>query len=245
LFSGSFFTELVRMVALDNTALLGEVRVPRLRLFLTPLVAAIALGCAAVGIWALVSRDFSDNGFRLASQLAWRYAFFVFFLSLVGGPICRIAERFVAGFKAPPDLSRRLVWGFCASYGIYLLSVFLPHVIDPSAGAALMVLFGGLVVAVMAVTVAPLTRRNDKPVLAKARRALLVAATCYFWLCYSIMALARLSGPHRPDAFYDIGLSLMVVGLLVRFADRWFSDFPRPAGSEQTVSNLRQVSLRN
>src|SRR5689334_7628563 len=123
------------MVALDNTALLGPIRVPRLRNFLTPLVAAIAFGCAGVVIWGLASRDFSDNGFRLASQLAWRYAFFVFFLSLVGGPACRITAHFASDFKAPADLSRRLVWGFCASYGIYLLSVFLPHVISPSAGA--------------------------------------------------------------------------------------------------------------
>ena len=233
------------MVALDNTALLGQVRVPRLKLLLTPLVGAIALGSASVVVWALASRDFSDNGFRLASQLAWRYAFFLFFCSLVGGPLCRIAARFVPGFQPPADLSRRLVWGFCASYGIYLLSVFLPHVIRPSAGATLMVLFGGAVVTVMALAVAPLTRLNDRPVLAKGRRALLVAATGYFWLGYSVMALARISGPHRPDAFYDISLSLMVVGLLVRFADRWFSDFGRPAPSEQTVSNLRQIPFRN
>jgi hypothetical protein len=81
---------------------------------------------------------------------------------------------------------------------------------------------------------------NDRPLLAKARRALLVAATGYFWLCYSVMALARISGPHRPDGFYDLSLILMVAGLLARFADRWFSDFPRRP--EQTVSNLRQIS---
>jgi hypothetical protein len=229
------------MVALDNSLLLGPVRVPRLKFMLTPLVGAIALGCAGVVAWALVSRGFSDNGFRLASQLAWRYAAFVFFLTLVGGPLCRITARFVSGFHPPPDLSRRLVWGFCASYGIFLLSVFLPHVIDPSAGATLMILFGGSVVAVMALAVAPLTRFDQRPVLVKARRALLVAATGYFWLCYSIMALGRISGPHRPDAFYDISLCLMVAGLLARFADRWFFDHPLPAG--QTVSNLRQISL--
>lgn len=233
------------MVALDNTALLGHIRVPSLRAFLTPLVAVIALGCAAVASWALVSRGLSDNGFRLASQWAWRYACFVFFLSLAAGPACRLAGRFVSGFAAPPDLSRRLVWGFCASYGVYLLSVFLPHVIEPSAGATFMLLFGGLVVTVMALTVAPSVRFRDRPRLVKARRALLAAAAGYFWLCYSIMALARLSGPHRPDAFYGVSLILMVVALLIRFADRWFSDLPLPAPPEQTMSNLRQISALN
>jgi len=42
--------------------------------------------------------------------------------------------------------------------------------------------------------------------------------------------------------YNTIAIAMMVVGLLVRFADRWFSDFGRPAPSEQTVSNLRQPS---
>jgi len=129
-------------------------------------------------------------------------------------------------------LSRRLVWGFCASYGVYLLSVFLPNIIRLSAGATLMVLFGGLVAGIMALTVAPLERLNFRAPVQKTRRALLVTAAGYFWLCYSIMALARLSGPHRPDAFYDVSLGVMVVGLLVRFADRWLSDHLLPKEPE-------------
>ncbi len=70
--------------------------------------------------------------------MAWRYASVVFFAALVAGPALRIAARFT---HAPTSeaLSRKLVWGFCASYGVYLLSVFLPNVIRPSAGATLMV----------------------------------------------------------------------------------------------------------
>jgi hypothetical protein len=72
---------------------------------------------------------------------------------------------------------------------------------------------------------------------------MLATATAYFWLCYSIMALARIYGPHRPDAFYDISLSLMLVGLLARYAGRWFSDWlPQP---DQKVSNLRHPSVSN
>jgi hypothetical protein len=43
----------------------------------------------------------------------------------------------------------------------------------------------------------------------------------YFWLCYALMALARISGPHRPDAYYGISLCLMVAALLLRYADHW------------------------
>jgi hypothetical protein len=210
------------MVALDNQAFFGQ-RVPHFKLTLGPLVGGIGLGSALLVLGAILMRGFAENGFRLGSQLAWRYASFIFFLALIGGPLCRIAARLFPRLSPPDSLSRRLVWGFCISYGIYLLSVFIPNVIQPSAGAALMVMFGGGVVLVMAVTAAPLARLGRPPVLPNnIRRVLLGTATIYFWLCYSLMALARISGPHRPDDYYGISLCLMVVGLLVRYADRWF-----------------------
>ena len=210
------------MVALDNQAFFGQ-RVPHFKLTLGPLVGGIGLGSALLVLGAILMRGFAENGFRLGSQLAWRYASFIFFLALIGGPLCRIAARLFPRRSPPDSLSRRLVWGFCISYGIYLLSVFIPNVIQPSAGAALMVMFGGGVVLVMAVTAAPLARLGRPPVLPNnIRRVLLGTAAIYFWLCYSLMALARISGPHRPDDYYGISLCLMVVGLLVRYADRWF-----------------------
>ena len=76
----------------------------------------------------------------------------------------------------------------------------------------------------MAATAAPLVRLGEKPILPdKVRRVLLGTAAIYFWLCYCLMALARISGPHRPDAFYGISLSLMIAALLLRYADRWLA----------------------
>jgi hypothetical protein len=218
------------MVALDNSALFGHGKVPRLHFGLGPLVGSIALVAVALVVGALLLRGFAENGFRLGSQLAWRYTALVFFAALFAGPACRIATHFFPDLTPPQSLSRKLVWGFCASYGVYLLSVFLPNVIRLSAGATLMVLFGGGVVLVMALAAAPLKRLGDKVIiLEKVRRVLLGTAAAYFWLCYCIMALARISGPHRPDAFYGISLCLMVVGLLARYADRWvvFRQAPR------------------
>lgn len=226
------------MVALDNSALFGCRKFPRLKFTLGPLVLGIAVAAIILVLGAILARGFSENGFRLGSQLAWRYTSFVFFAALVADPACRVAAHFISAFKAPDSLGRRLTWGFCASYGVYLLSVFLPNVIRPSAGATLMVLFGGGVVLVMALTAAPL---HGDLRLEKIRRAMLGIATAYFWLCYSIMALARISGPHRPDAFYGISLSLMVVGLLARYANHWFSAQP----PVPKVSNLRHPSVSN
>jgi hypothetical protein len=224
------------MVALDHFALFGQRRGSHRKLNLAPLVGAIALGALVLVLGSILLRGFSENGFRLGSQLAWRYASFVFFAALVAGPACRVAGRFFPNLSEPAGLSARLVWGFCASYGIYLLSVLLPNVIRPSTGALLMVLFGGGVALVMAAAAAPLKRLADTPIIAeKIRRVLLGTAAIYFWLCYSLMALARISGPHRPDAYYGISLCLMVVALLARYADRWFArhapkDPASPAG---------------
>jgi hypothetical protein len=221
------------MVALDHSALFGDRKHSHLRLPLGSLVGGIALIAAALVLSSIFLRGFSENGFRLGSQLAWRYTCFVFFAALVAGPACRIAARFFPNLTAPDTLSRKLVWGFCASYGVYLLSVFVPNVIRPSAGAALMVLFGGSVALVMAATAAPLKRLGRQPVIPESmRRVLLGTATIYFWLCYCLMALARISGPHRPDGFYGLSLCLMVMGLLARFADRWFANrqASEPAG---------------
>jgi hypothetical protein len=230
------------MVALDDAAHFGHKIVPRLKFMFGPLVAGITVVAIGLVLGAILARGFSENGFRLGSQLAWRYASFVFFAALVVDPACRMAARFFPAFKMPQDTGRKLLWGFCASYGVYLLSVFLPNVIHPSLGATLMVLLGGGVALVMALVAAPL--RGDRAARwEKARRAILGTAMAYFWLCYSLMALARISGPHRPDAFYDISLSLMVVGLLARYADHWFAHWsPQP---EQKVSNLRHPSVSN
>jgi hypothetical protein len=211
------------MVALDNSSLIGTGRKSGLpRLNLGPLVGGIGLLAVLLVVGAILLRGLSENGFRLGSQLAWRYTSFVFFAALVAGPVCRIAAR-TGYFTCPENLSRKLVWGFCVSYAVYLLSVFLPNVIRLSAGATLMVVFGGTVAAVMALTVAPLKRLGGAPLIGeKTRRAMLSTATIYFWSCYALMALSRLYGPHRPDAFYGVSLCLMVVGLLLRYADRWF-----------------------
>jgi hypothetical protein len=223
------------MVALDNAALLGQpVRAPRLRFSLAPLVGAVALGAAMIVMGAVFTRGFTDNGFRLGSQLAWRYTSLVFFAAMVAGPLCRIAARFVPSFTAPESLGRKLVWGFCASYAIYLLSVFVPNVIDVSAGATLMVLFGAGVALVMAVTVMPLRRHGRAVMAERLRRTFLGTATSYFWLCYALMGLAHISGPHRPDAFYGISLCLMVAALLVRYADHWVS--PANAARSQVAT---------
>ena len=50
-------------------------------------------------------------------------------------------------------------------------------------------------------------------------RTMLQVGMATFWLVYAATGLAHISGPHRPDMFYGFSLSLMVIALLLRFAD--------------------------
>lgn len=220
------------MIALDRPVFLG--RLPHLKADLGALVGGIVLAAVILVAGSIFFHGFSENGFRQASRWAWRYASLIFFAALVAGPLWRVTAHFVPNLTPPSTLSAGLVRGFAASYGIYLLSVFVPHVLQLSDGATLMVLLGGGLALAMACASAP-WRWRGTIMFQKFRRRILAGGALYFWLCYSVMALARLAGPHRPDAFYGISLCLMVVGLLARYADRWFLEPSR------NVSNLRQL----
>jgi hypothetical protein len=210
------------MAALDNGAYFNREKVPfRLPEFSLP--AALALVAAGLVAYSLALRGFSDNGFRLASQTVWRHGCLVFFAAIIAGPLARL----IPPLRSLENISCQLFWGFCATYAIYLLSVLLPNLFAPeSGGLGLFVMFGSGVTLVMALALTP--RMADIAGDA-VRRALLGVAAIYFWLCYALMGLAYISHPHRPDDFYGFSLGLMLVALLVRFADSYRTRGPDTA----------------
>jgi hypothetical protein len=213
------------MVALDNLVSLGQGRVGRLRLAFdrVTLAGAIALAAALLVLATIVLNGLTDNAFRLGSQMGWRFTTIIFFAVLAACPAGRLAARILPAARILEERTPELIWGFCASYGIYLLAVLLPNAIHLSGGALLFVLFGAMVTGVMALTATPLhlSHTGTELIAGRVRRTLLGTATIYFWMCYALLALERISGPHRPDTFYSISLLLMITGLLLRFADRW------------------------
>jgi hypothetical protein len=204
------------MVALDNHSHAAFHTAPRIRLGLPGLV---ALGALILVLGAIAARGFSDNGFRLGSQMAWRFTGVVLFFTLIGGPLARMTA-----YRRPATdaarICRQLDWSFCASYAVYLVSVLLPNMMGReglSLGTSLFLAVGSMVTVAMALAADParLQGLGDK-----ARRAIAGLAAIYFWMCYSLMALAHLSGPHRPDGFYGFSLMLMIAALLMRFGER-------------------------
>jgi len=184
-------------------------------------------GAAACLAFATMARfGFDDAGLRLASELDWRFASFVFFAAAAIGPVCRLIPY--GPFRQLSGLRRQVIWSFCASYAVFLASMLLPNTLggvthdDSSLGMTVFSLFGGGAAAVMAFAA---TREAAARLGEKARRALLSVAASFFWLTYALTGLAHLSGPHRPDEFYGLSLSLMILALLLRFADRFWAKF--------------------
>jgi hypothetical protein len=191
-----------------------------------PLAGIIGTGAALVVLISMAGHGFDNSGLRLGSERAWRLASFIFVAAAVAGPFGRL---FPFGFfKTLNALRRQLIWGFCATYGVFLASLLLPNSLggvthdDATAGMIFFALFGGGAMAVMAYAAS----RSAKVRLGeKVRRAFLCVAASFFWLTYALTGLAHISGPHRPEVFYGLNLSLMIIALLVRFADRFVAKF--------------------
>lgn len=205
------------MVAIDSTHA-GVQPVLKVKIPFAGFVGAAAV-CLAFATMA--RHGFDEPGLRLASELDWRFASFVFFAAAIIGPVCRLIPY--GPFRHLNGLRRQMIWSFCASYGVFLASMILPSTLggvshdDATLGMTMFSLFGGGAAAVMAFAA---TRDAAARLGEKSRRALLSVAASFFWLTYALTGLAHLSGPHRPDGFYGLSLSLMILALLLRFADR-------------------------
>ena len=141
------------------------------------------------------------------------------------------------------------MWGFCASFGVYLASVLVPNTFAPP-GFDRDGLTAGMTIFVAVRRGSDAGRSPIPPAGALAFFwASGSAAPCwasgmaFFWLTYALTGLARISGPHRPDAFYGFSLSLMVVALLLRFADRFAAKIraqASPCANRPEISDISQ-----
>jgi hypothetical protein len=210
------------VVAIENDAVLPKTGwFRRLRL---PGWAVIALAGALFCVGGFAAHGFRDNGLRLGSELVWRFTCVIYFAAIVAGPLARLIPS--ETLRHICEERRQLIWGFCASFGVYLASVLMPNTLTPpgldrdgiTAGMTIFVVFGAVLVIVIAYTA---SRQAADFLGEKSRRTMLGVGMACFWSSYALTGLAHISGPHRPDAFYGFSLSLMVIALLLRFADRF------------------------
>jgi hypothetical protein len=180
----------------------------------------IGVVAALLTVTGIAARGVSDNGFRLGSQFVWRFTCLIYFAAVIAGPLARLIPS--ETLRRICQGRRQLVWGFCVSLGVYLVSVLLPNT-PPlpggdslTAGMAIFVGFAGLLASVIAYCASqPAAHFLGE----RASRTMMHVGMATFWLAYAASGLSHISGPHRPDMFYGFSLSLMVLALLLRFAD--------------------------
>jgi hypothetical protein len=112
-----------------------------------------------------------------------------------------------------------LAFAFVCMYAVFLGCTLTPNYLS-GAHVALPTLafcvFSGLILAV--VLAGEYAGRAD-PAWRSAWRAMESIGVAYFWLVFAIDDLNHISGPHRTDHFHGVSLTILVLALLVRFAD--------------------------
>ena len=200
-----------------------------------PFWSLIALAAVLVCLGGFAAHGFDENGLRLGNQLAWRFACLVFFAAAIAGPVTRLVRW--EWLRRAGQERHQLIWGFCASIGVYLASLIVPNTLTPAsldhegltAGMMLFVIFGAALTIVIAYVASPRSNLAEQ-----SRKTLLAVGMSYFWLAYALTALSHLSGPHRPDGFYGVSLILMLAALLMRFVDNFVKKMRQPEVTPQS-----------
>ena len=207
------------LVAIEQNAVLSEKRftVPRL-----PGWAIIAVLAVLTGGFGLVAQGFTADGWRAGSELVWRFSCFVYFAAVIAGPLARLIPW--QRWREVCENRRQLVWGFCASFTVYLASLYAPDLFAlPDRGGSITGISGfDLFGACLIMLIAWAGSHHAALFLGEKMRGVVQGSGLFcFWLAYAFSGLAHITGPHRPDAFYGFSLLLMIVALLLRFADHF------------------------
>lgn len=200
-----------------------------------PIWGMIAIASALVCLGGFAAHGFGENGLRLGSELTWRFTVLAYFAAAIAGPVTRLVPG--KRLQRLGQERRQLLWGFCASFGVFLASLLVPNTLAPAAsvhqgltaGMIVFAIFGAGLTMVIAYAVSPQPSLGER-----SRRAILGVGLSYFWLAYTLNGLSHISGPHRPDAFYGFSLVLMMIALLLRFADGFVVKLRGRGGLPQT-----------
>ena len=204
------------MVAIDNTfgafppAMVARPR--PLAFALCGIAAALALASVA-----FVFHGGDRNGARFAADMVMRFSSLAFIVFYIAGPLARLIPVRATAVLRLERLGLALT--FVAIHGVFLASVaaeyFAMGTSMPLPAEAFCV-FSAMILTALAIS------SYNNTVVERPRvawRALESLGCGYFWLIFAVSNLDYMVGPHRPDRFHGFVVFLLVVALLIRFAD--------------------------
>ena len=92
-----------------------------------PIWGMIAIASALVCLGGFAAHGFGENGLRLGSELTWRFTVLAYFAAAIAGPVTRLVPG--KRLQRLGQERRQLLWGFCASFGVFLASLLVPNTI--------------------------------------------------------------------------------------------------------------------
>jgi hypothetical protein len=180
---------------------------------LLPPAFALAAALLAAGTYARSGPD----SWSYASDIVLRFATLGFPFAIATGPIGRLilgGDDWRVG-----RWSRMSLLAFAAVYAVFILCVALPYLMTsarmPLATTGFC-FFNSFIVCVLAITA---NEHFSGVVGSRTVATVNRVSVAYFWLVFVFADVAHLYGPHRPDGFFGLSLSLLVAAVLIRFAD--------------------------
>ena len=177
----------------------------------------------AVAMIAFGLHGADANAARFAATTVFRVSGIAFLLFYLAGPASRLIPSWATRTVARERTG--LALAFAAMYVVFLLCALAP---DYFAGTRLPL--ATLAFAVFSTMILAVIIAGERAGFADASwrlalRAMETVGVAYFWAVYAVDDLGHMSGPHRPDGFYAVSLSILVAALLVRFADSFWQRF--------------------
>lgn len=212
----------------------------------TPYFMLGALVASALVIaMALVFQGETIAAWRLASENIQRFSFFIFMIAFVIGPLSRLFPAL--GLQQVAQERYKFSLAFITAYAVSLLCLLAPYYLPFAAPLArymptttmAFVMGGASALLIMLAS----AHENAARLFGKMiYRFLDRLALVYFWSIFGLAAFDHLVGPSRPDAFFGFSLSLLIAGLLLRFADAFLEQ--HKSAIAPTIWNWRRLSLR-